>query len=209
MHEENAALLRLEGVAKRYGLRRVLQNISLAVAPGEVVVVTGENGSGKSTLLKIIAGLLRPTRGEVSISGEKDAASRRFLVGYAAPDLHLYTELSAHENLAFYYQVRTGSPESRERREQRLEAVGLGGRGDDLLGTYSSGMRQRMRLAFATGHDVPLLLLDEPSLALDIKGVALVSEIIAAQRRRGGATLLATNDPQEATLGDRAVALGA
>ena len=209
MHEENRALLRLDGVGKRYGLRRVLQNISLNVSPGEVVTVTGDNGSGKSTLLKIIAGLLRPSRGEVVISGEKEASNRRFLVGYAGPDLHLYTELTAHENLAFYYQVRTGASESREKREQRLEAVGLGGRGDDLVAAYSSGMRQRLRLAFATGHEVPLLLLDEPSLALDIKGVALVSEIIEAQRARGGATLLATNDPHEATLGDRAIALGA
>jgi heme exporter protein A len=208
MHEENAALLRLEGVQKRYGLRRVLQNISFYIEPGEVVVVTGENGSGKSTLLKIVAGLLRPTRGDVFIAGQKDAASRRFLVGYAAPDLHLYMELTAHENLAFYHQVRTGTSESRERREQRLDAVGLGGRGDDLLSTYSSGMRQRMRLAFATGHEVPLLLLDEPSLALDAKGVALISKIIAKQRERGGATLLATNDAREATLGDRTVALG-
>ncbi|MES2461538.1 MAG: heme ABC exporter ATP-binding protein CcmA [Armatimonadota bacterium] len=208
MHEENAALLRLEGVGKRYGLRRVLHKISLDVMPGEVVVIAGENGSGKSTLLKIVAGLLRPTQGEVAITGEKDAASRRFLVGYAGPDLHLYTELTAHENLAFYYQVRTGTPESHERREQRLEAVGLGGRGDDLLATYSSGMRQRMRLAFATGHNVPLLLLDEPSLALDVKGVALVGDIIASQRERGGATLLATNDPREVALGDRVVALG-
>jgi heme exporter protein A len=209
MHEENAALLRLEGVGKRYGLRRVLQNITLNARCGEVVVVTGENGSGKSTLLKIIAGLLRPSRGEVIISGAKEAAARRFLVGYAAPDLHLYSELTAHENLAFYYQVRTGTAESRERRERRLETVGLGGRGDDLLTTYSSGMRQRMRLAFATGHEVPLLLLDEPSLALDVKGVALVGEIIARQRQQGGATLLATNDPREATLGDRVIALGA
>lgn len=208
MHEENGALLRLESVGKRYGLRRVLQSISLAVAPGEVVVVTGENGSGKSTLLKIVAGLLRPTKGQVTISGEKDASDRRFLVGYAGPDLHLYMELTAHENLAFYYQVRTGAVESRDRRERRLEAVGLGGRGDDLLSTYSSGMRQRMRLAFATGHDVPLLLLDEPSLALDVKGVTLVGDIIARQREKGGATLLATNDAREATLGDRTVALG-
>ena len=209
MHEENAALLRLNGVGKRYGLRRVLQNISLNVLPGEVVVVTGDNGSGKSTLLKIVAGLLRPSRGEVAIVGEKEAANRRFLVGYAGPDLHLYTELTAHENLAFYYQVRTGASEKPEKREQRLEAVGLGGRGDDLVAAYSSGMRQRLRLAFATGHKVPLLLLDEPSLALDTKGVALVSEIIETQRARGGATLLATNDPREATLGDRAVALDA
>jgi heme exporter protein A len=209
MYEESMALLRLEGVAKRYGLRRVLQDITLAAAPGEVVVITGENGSGKSTLLKIIAGLLRPSRGAITISGQADAAERRFLAGYAGPDLHLYTELTAHENLAFYHQVRTGAAESRERRERRLKAVGLEGRGDDLLATYSSGMRQRMRLAFATGHDVPLLLLDEPSLALDVKGVALVSEIIEGQRQRGGATLLATNDPREATLGDRIVALGA
>ncbi|MBC8104886.1 MAG: ABC transporter ATP-binding protein [Cytophagales bacterium] len=209
MWEKNDTLLKLEGVAKRYGSRSVLRDFSLSVVPGEVVAITGANGSGKSTLLKIVAGLLRATHGKITLLREPDAAERRFHIGYAGPDLHFYNELTAHENLAFLYQVRTGTAQNRAVRERRLEAVGLGERGDDLVAAYSSGMRQRLRLAFATGHEVPLLLLDEPSLALDEKGVALVGEMIAAQRAGGGATLLATNDPREAALGDRTVALGA
>lgn len=202
------ALLDAKGVGKSYGPRRVLQGLSLALQGGEVVAVTGANGSGKSTFLKIVAGLLRPTRGTVTVQGETDAARRRALVGYAGPDLALYTELTGRENLMFFDRVRTGWVADHAAYERRLEAVGLCGRGDDLVSAYSSGMRQRLRLAFATGHDAPLLLLDEPSLALDVQGVALVERIVAAQRARGGAVLLATNDPREAALGDHAVALG-
>jgi len=202
-------LLQVDGVARSFGTRRVLRDLSLSVSGGEVVVVTGANGSGKSTLLKIIAGLLRPAQGTIRIAGDAEPALRRLRVGYAAPDLALYGELTGCENLMFFDKVRTGNgPAARSEYERRLAEVGLNGRGDDLVATYSSGMRQRLRLAFAIGHGAPVLLLDEPSLALDLDGVEIVAQIIAAQRARQGATLLATNDPREVALGDRTIALG-
>jgi heme exporter protein A len=200
-------LLEIEGVGKSYGARRVLRDLSLAVGAGEVVAVVGVNGSGKSTLLKIVAGLLRPSRGRVLVRGETDTSRRRALVGYAAPDLSMYSELTGSENLTFFDAVR-GVRAPREEYDRRLASVGLEGRGGDVVSTYSSGMRQRLRLAFATGHGPALLLLDEPSLALDEQGVSLVARIVAEQRERGGSVLLATNDPREAALGDRTIALG-
>ena len=190
-------------------MRRVLRGVSLAVGPGEVVSVTGRNGSGKSTLLKLIAGLLRPSQGEVSLqiganAKPLDAAGRRQAVGYAAPDLALYDELTGRENLLFFARVRGRRLPDAER---RLADVGLAGRGNDLVCAYSSGMRQRLRLAFALLADPPVLLLDEPSLALDEAGVALVAQTVARHKAARGVTLLATNDAGEAALGDRALVL--
>jgi heme exporter protein A len=190
----------------------VLKDFSLTVRGGEVVAVTGPNGSGKSTLLKIVAGLLRPSRGAVHLStgaGEiKEVGERRRLVGYAAPDLSFYPELSARENLLFFESAR-GRTGTNEAVAEALVQVGLAGREDDPVSAYSSGMRQRLRLAFAMRADAPVLLLDEPSLALDEKGVPLVAEMLREQRARGGVALLATNIAREAELGDRTVVLGA
>ncbi len=195
----------LSGIGKAYGSRRVLGGVSLDIAGGQCVAVVGANGSGKSTLLKIVAGLLRPSRGTVTFSrgGDvSDAQARRQLVGYCAPDLAMYPELTGAENLRFFADVRGETLSAREA-QSRLDAVGLHGRGNDRVSAYSSGMRQRLRLAFAVrGGDVPVLLLDEPSLALDAGGVALVEAIITAQKSRGGVTVLATNDEREAAWAD-------
>ncbi len=205
------ASLILDNIGKSYGRRRVLHRISLSAQAGDVVIVTGANGSGKSTLLKIVAGLVRPSQGDVrlAVSGEDalDPGARRRAVGYTAPDLALYPELSGTENLRFFAAVRGLSlppPEA----AQRLAEVGLSGRGNDFVGTYSSGMRQRLRLAFAVLGSPAVLLLDEPSLALDESGAVLVAEMVAAHRAAGGLTLLATNDARERALGERGLALG-
>ena len=202
--------LSLENLGKAYGQRRVLAGIFLTATGGDVVTVTGPNGSGKSTLLKIVAGLLRTSRGEVRLRIEGralDLPERRRAVGYAAPDLALYPDLTGRENLAFFTAVRGRRLPSSEG-ERRLADVGLAGRGDDFVGAYSSGMRQRLRLAFALLGDPQVLLLDEPSATLDEGGVAMVADIVAAQKAAGGVTLLATNDPREARLGERSLVLG-
>lgn len=203
--------LSVEKVRKSYGARRVLRDVTLAGQGGEVVAVTGPNGSGKSTLLKIVAGLVRPTQGAVKLTtsagDQSEPGLRRRSVGYAAPDVVLYPELSARENLEFFARVR-GLRVTTTQINERLVQVGLGGRGEDFVGAYSSGMRQRMRLLLALLHDPDVLLLDEPGLALDEAGVTLVSDIVAQQTARGGLTLMATNDAREAQMGTRTVALG-
>jgi len=203
--------LMVEAVGKSFGARRALRQVTLTVGGGEVVAVTGPNGSGKSTLLRIVTGLLRPTRGAVTLTTDRgearEAVERRRCVGYAAPDLTFYPELTGRENLEFFERVR-GRDTAGDACDAVLEAVGLGGRGNDRVAAYSSGMRQRLRLAFARMAEAPVLLLDEPSLALDEQGVRLVAELVAAQRAAGGVTLLATNDAREAALGDRAIVMG-
>ncbi|GAB4455250.1 MAG: heme ABC exporter ATP-binding protein CcmA [Armatimonadaceae bacterium] len=205
--------LRLNAVSKSYGARRVLRDVSLEVLGGEVFAIVGPNGSGKSTLLRIVAGLLRPTRGTVHVvtaTGEQtETVARRRFVAYTSPEMAFYPELSGRENLLFFEAVRGRSSAIAEAAcREALERVGLGKRGSDRVAAYSSGMRQRLRLAFAWLADAPFLLLDEPSLALDTDGVSLIGEMVAAQRQRNGVTLLATNNAEEAKLGDRAIVLG-
>ena len=205
-----SAVLELTGIEKRFGARRVLTGVSLSAAGGMVVAVTGPNGTGKSTLLKIVAGLLRPTRGTVrlTLDGQdiSEPALRRRSVGYVGQDVALYPELSGRENLDFFARVR-GEPKSSKELQAALESVGLGERGGDAVGVYSSGMRQRLRLALATLFSPRVLLLDEPGLALDGDGVEMLTERIAAFKNSGAAILLATNDPREAALGDSVCAV--
>jgi heme exporter protein A len=201
--------LQLDDLGLDYGARRVLEGITLTLRAGETLVVAGANGSGKSTLLRLICGLQRPTRGAVYLhaSGQRYRPDQApWLIGWVAPDLQLYRELTALENLRFFAELR-GLRRSRAELEALLDEVGLGGRGDDLLAAYSSGMAQRLRYAYATLHRPPLLLLDEPTVTLDERGAALVERVLAAQRERGVA-VVATNDPREERHGDYVLRLG-
>ena len=201
--------LRLEGVSKAFGARPVLRGVCAEVRDGEALVVTGRNGSGKSTLLSIISGLLRPDRGSVRLLHGREEVTqddRRRLLGLVAPDLTLYPELTALENLQFFARVR-GLPWNRAGAEALLARVGLEGRGDDLVGSFSSGMRVRLKYAAALQPEPRFLLLDEPTAMLDESGVRIVDGIIAEQRARG-VLVLATNDPDEERHGDLFLRLG-
>lgn len=205
-------LIELENVEHRFGLRRVFAGVNLTVRTGEVGLVMGANGAGKSTLLKIIAGLLPPASGTVRIrmnEQEFDARARRRLIGYVAPDLTLYRELTGVENLEFFARLR-GIRLERQQLRDILEQVGLRGRGRDLVSAYSSGMRQRLKYAFALLGNPPILLLDEPTANLDVDGMAMVEQVIARQQTRsgGGVTIVATNEPREEHWGTVQVRLG-
>ena len=209
MHTNGDLRLELNDLAAGYGARRVLAGLTLTLRGGETLVVAGANGSGKSTLLRLICGLQRPTAGAITyIAGDRRARPEeaRDLVGWVAPDLQLYRELTALENLEFFARVR-GLRRMRAELEVLLEQIGLGGRGDDLLAAYSSGMAQRLRYTYALLHRPPVLLLDEPTVTLDERGAALVEQVVAAQRERG-ITIIATNDPRELRFGDYVLRLG-
>jgi heme exporter protein A len=202
--------LHIDELTLDYGVRRVLAGLSLQLAAGETLVVTGANGSGKSSLLRVLCGLQRPTHGTVRyvVDGVVTMPDQaRALVGWLSPDLQLYRELSALENLRFFAQVR-GLALSDAALEQRLGEVGLSGRGHDLLAAYSSGMAQRLRYAFALLHRPAVLLLDEPTVTFDERGVAIFQEVAARQRERG-LLVIATNDPREEQLGDYVLRLEA
>ncbi|MDH7569730.1 MAG: heme ABC exporter ATP-binding protein CcmA [Armatimonadota bacterium] len=201
--------LEVRDLAKRYGSRGIFRGVSFQLKRGESLAVAGPNGSGKSTLLRILCGLQRPSRGTVVCRvGETllDERERRQVMGFVAPDLMLYEELTALENLDFFARVR-GLPPDPPRLAGLLADVGLAGREHDLLRTFSSGMRQRLKYAFALLHRPPILVLDEPTAYLDETGVRMVRRFIAQQRAEG-ILVFATNEQEELHFGDRVLRLG-
>ncbi|MEM6288035.1 MAG: ABC transporter ATP-binding protein [Bacteroidota bacterium] len=201
------ARLVADRLSMRFGRRRLFDGLTLEVEAGAPVAITGANGSGKSTLLLILAGLVAPTGGTVRLGVDGAEVAPEELprtVGFAAPSLQVYDALSARENLTFLASARS-LPEAADRIARVLDRVGLGARADDLVSTFSTGMRQRLRLATALLHDPPVLLLDEPGATLDDAGRNLTQSIIADPE---AVVVVATNDPAEAELCPRRVALG-
>ncbi|MBI5169865.1 MAG: ABC transporter ATP-binding protein [Candidatus Eisenbacteria bacterium] len=176
-------------------------------APG-VAAVTGENGSGKSTLLRILCGLLRPSRGQCVFEVDGRAVEprrRRLFTGLATPELSFYEEFSAAENLAFAAETR-GLPNPTSAVRLALERVGLTPRADDRVSAFSSGMKQRLRLAFAILHEPPVIMLDEPGSHLDDAGRAVVEHIVQTYGPKS-LVLIATNEPREMALAERRIEL--
>ena len=205
-----AATLTIEAhdLAHRYGRRRGLDPSSFQLASPGSVVVTGPNGSGKSTLLRIVAGLLRPSAGRVAVTiggRETPPAVRRLMVGFASADLAFYDELSVEENLDFAAEAR-GLAEPRAAVARALERSGLAVRAKDRVPDLSSGMMQRLRLAFALLGGPALLLLDEPGSHMDEEGRATVARLVHEQAQ-SGLVLLATNDEREMRLGAQRIEL--
>lgn len=200
--------LELRDISKSFGARDIFSGINAKTGPG-CLVVTGRNGSGKSTLLRIIAGLIAPTTGEVvlSLDGQQvPSERRRDVIGMVSPDLALYDELSALENLRFFARVRDICRTDDQLRSS-LAQLGLEGREDDRIASYSSGMKQRVKYAFALMHQPPVLLFDEPSTNLDEEGIRAADSIITEHRRQG-IVVLATNDQSELRYGDNVLELG-
>lgn len=194
----------LENISMSFGGRKIFGDISAVVEKGEVLAITGPNGSGKTTLIRIIASLLRPSTGRVGLLfGYTENSGRIILqIGLVAPDLYLYEELTANENLRFFAKM-SGIDVSDF--DADLDRFGLKGRGSDLVKSYSSGMKQRLKYILALLRKPPLLLLDEPMANLDPEGKKVVEKII---KGHDGITVLATNEESELAYGDRTIRLG-
>lgn len=182
-------MLSWENLSKSYGRRRLFFDLTGQLGAGELLAVTGRNGSGKSTFLKILAGLVRADTGGVS------RPQGQCSIGYAAPDLSLYGELTGRENLEFFADVRGIGKAGID---TLLAQAGLDRAAWKPVSAYSSGMRQRLKVCCALLHSPAVLLLDEPTLALDSDGVAFVEQILVAHTKALGCAVVATNDPGEA-----------
>ncbi len=199
----------INDVSKKFGERTALRKVSANAASGRVLVVTGQNGTGKSTLLKVVAGLIRPSTGEVRYSdgtSTRDAARFRDRIGFISPELALYEELTALDNLAFFAGLK-GVQDPVAAGEALLKRVGLLDRADDPLGSFSSGMKQRVKFCFSLVNDPDVWLIDEPTANLDDPGKELAYSLISERRGRS-AIIIATNEKEEVPLGDEAVILG-
>ena len=173
---------------KRYGAKRALRPVDLALAQGGFLVVTGANGSGKTTLLRLVAGLAAPTGGELEVDADRGR------LGFLGHEPLVYRDLTAVENLDLYgrlYRV----PERRERIGMLLERFGLWEARNERASSYSRGMLQRLALCRALLHDPDLLVLDEPFTALDEDGAELLDGLLA-ELVGTRTVLLSTHDPQ-------------
>lgn len=200
--------IEVKGLSKAYGFRKLFSNLSFEIPDRSVFAVLGHNGSGKTTMLRIICGLIPATAGQVNIIRNGKVLSRgerRAVLGLVSPELELYGELTALENLEFFSRVR-GLPYDRKKCGELLASLGLKGRGHDLVGTFSSGMKQRMKYACALLHDPDILVLDEPTTNLDEEGLSLVDGIIRRQRQKG-IVVMATNEPREVSYADQTLRL--
>jgi heme exporter protein A len=204
------ALVRAEGLERTFAGARVLAGVDLTVEPGELVALLGPNGAGKTTLLRILATLLRPTRGRLLLFGQ-EAASRSpdvlRRIGYVGHESACYADLTGAENLAFYAEL-FGVPDPETRVAELLAWTGLDAASRRPVRTYSRGMAQRLALARALVHRPTLVLLDEPFSGLDPEAMERLEERLRALGAGGQAVVFSAHDvDRTAALATRAVVL--
>ncbi|HET9064851.1 MAG TPA: heme ABC exporter ATP-binding protein CcmA [Gemmatimonadales bacterium] len=189
-------LVRATGLVRRFGLIRALDQLSLEVRVGELVLLLGANGAGKTTLLRALAGLVRPLRGRVQVCGRDVHAEpgARGAVGFLSHHAMVYDDLTPRENLRFHAALHRLDGAEREI-EAALELVGLIDRADLPARGFSRGMLQRLALARTDLHRPPLLLLDEPFTGLDPVAADTLRQRIATWRTADRGIIAVTHDP--------------
>lgn len=189
----------LVAVSKSFTKRELFTGLTAKAGPGQCLAVTGKNGSGKSTLLKIIAGILRPTAGAVVLRAdgrELRGEERMMYTGMVSPEIVMYDNLTGRENLRLISGMR-GLGLSAAETEKHLNTVGLAGCGNNPVHTYSTGMKQRLKMALLLAVNPGLWLLDEPSSNLDADGKAVVSRLVQTALDQRATVILATNEAAE------------
>ena len=203
-------LIRVSGLRKTFGNHRVLDGLDLDVRPGEAVAVLGANGAGKTTLLKILATLVRPTRGIASVAGHdcvRDAEGARREIGLVAHGSYVYEDLTALENLTFWTTL-AGLRPAPGALASALANVELERAADERVRTFSAGMKRRLSLARFVLARPRVLLLDEPFAGLDQRAKKWLEEHLAAFKAGGGAMLMTTHSfGRELAVADRLVIL--
>jgi heme exporter protein A len=197
--------IELRGLVRRFGERTVLREVSVSVAAGATLAVLGRNGAGKSTLLRILATLLRPHGGEVSVLGEalpSRAFAARGRLGFLGHEPLLYRDLSGRENLGYHARLYGVGV---QRVEEVLDSVGMRERADEPVRLLSRGMVQRLAVCRVVLHRPSLLLLDEPLANLDPAATELMAPLIG---RASGATRVLTSHDPAAALAEADLVLG-
>lgn len=184
-------IITVTSLVKQFGRFAALRGVNASFEAGRLYAILGDNGAGKTTMLRVLAGLVRPTRGAVSILGHANPreACREF--GYMAHPSLLYDEMSGLENLRYFarlYGIRDDA-----RCSESIAAVGLDPKLERPVGQYSQGMRQRMSLARAMLHDPKILLLDEPFSNVDIHSAREMVKLLAHMRDQGKTIFVVTH----------------
>lgn len=199
--------IELEHISKRYGRKEVLKNVTLTAQSGSCIGILGGNGCGKSTLLSVLAGIRKASSGSFIYKEDekegldlfKNRKVRSSLIGYVPQGTPLIEELSAKDNLLIFYERRELE---RELERGTLKLLGIDEYIDVPVRKMSGGMKKRLSIGCAVANHPRLLILDEPSAALDLICKQSIQRYLKAYKRNGGAILLATHDEEELKLCD-------
>ncbi len=195
--------VQIKNIQKSYGKKPVLKDITFSGEGGRCIGILGSNGSGKSTLLSILAGVLSPNAGAFLCDGKdllKDPARRAALVGYVPQGTPLIDELSAKDNLLLWYNQEDLT---RELEDGVLKLLGIGDFLKVPVCKMSGGMKKRLSIGCAVANRPPILLLDEPTAALDLACKESIASYLRQYKRAGGLLLLTTHDVLELELCDQ------
>jgi ABC-2 type transport system ATP-binding protein len=189
--------LRLEDVRKQYGSFAAVRGLDLEVRPGEIFGFLGPNGAGKTTTIRMVAGVLTPTGGRITIGGDdlaRDPLSARTRIGYIPDRPFLYEKLTGGEFLRFVAGLwGRGGAEVEARAERMLELFSLTPWRDELIESYSHGMRQKLLITSALLHAPELIVVDEPMVGLDPRAARILKDLFRAFAADGGAVFLSTH----------------
>ena len=197
---DGASLLDVRGLHRTFGRVRILNGLDLTLQSGEVLAVAGPNGAGKTTLLRLLAGLMRPSAGEIRILGQRlthPSAPVRRAIGLLSHQSLLYDDLSLRENLIFTARLY-GLDRPHTVAAETLHAAGLTDRADELPRKLSRGLLQRAAIARAMLHQPKLMLLDEPFTALDASAAERLRADLRGRVSAGTALVIVTHNLEEA-----------
>jgi ABC-2 type transport system ATP-binding protein len=190
-------MIETENLTKRYGDLTAVDNLNLEIPAGELFGFLGPNGAGKTTTIKLLVGLLRPSAGTARIGGhdvQREPLEAKSLVGFVPDQPYLYEKLTGREFLRFMADLYSVDPDRAARRgEDLLHLLDLDDRGDELIESYSHGMRQKTALAGALIHDPKVFFLDEPTVGLDPKSARLIKDTLRQLCDRGVTVFMSTH----------------
>lgn len=197
----------LKDLEKKYGELVALSPLSLTIPAGQRVSLVGANGSGKSTLLRLVAGLIDPTEGEITIADEPvGSLEARAEISFIPDDPVLYDDLSVREHL-YYLGALYGARDIQARTETLLEHLGIAHRGDDLPSRFSRGLRQKTSLAIGFLRPFSILMVDEPFVGLDESGRSALLELLDLAIEAGTTVIVASHQLDLLKRADRCIAL--
>lgn len=198
------SMIEFQGLTKTYGRLKAVDRLSLRVEPGEVYALLGPNGAGKTTALRCLASLIVPTSGTASVGDadvEREPLEVRKRIGFLAASMGLYERLTPVELLTYFGRLHgVGEPELERRVSRLVEIFGIADFSNQRCGTLSTGQRQRVSVARALVHDPPALILDEPTMGLDVLSGEVIYRFIEKERERGKAILFSTHQMAEVEL---------
>lgn len=195
-------VLAVEGLVKRFGSLTAVDDVSLRIEPGETYGLLGPNGAGKTTIISMIAGLLTPDAGRITVVGEpmvKSSVAAKRHIGLVPQDLAIYPELSARDNLLFFGKLQglRGSA-LKDRVGEVLDLIGLADRAKGQSKKFSGGMKRRLNIGIGLLHQPDLLILDEPTVGVDPQSRNQILESVEALATEGMAVLYTTHYMEEA-----------